>query len=75
VNPNGFADPNLPSGYAPFGIHNLDGQIFVTSPTGPKREDGWPAGKGFVDVFDTSGNLINVSSPVAISMLRGDSRW
>ena len=29
VNQNGFADPNLPPGYAPFGIHNLDGQIFV----------------------------------------------
>ena len=29
VNQNGFADPNQPHGYAPFGIHNLDGQIFV----------------------------------------------
>ena len=30
VNPNGFVDPNLPSGYAPFGIRNFNGEIFVT---------------------------------------------
>src|SRR5215470_19741276 len=30
VSPNGFNDPNLPSGYAPFGIRNLNGEIFVT---------------------------------------------
>jgi len=30
VNPNGFVDPNLPAGYAPFGIRNFNGEIFVT---------------------------------------------
>src|SRR5205085_3372832 len=25
-----FADPNLPAGFAPFGIRNLNGQIYVT---------------------------------------------
>src|SRR6059058_5744908 len=30
VNPNGFVDPNLPAGYAPFGIGNINGEIFVT---------------------------------------------
>ena len=30
VNPNGFVDPNLPSGYGPFGIRNFNGEIFVT---------------------------------------------
>jgi uncharacterized protein (TIGR03118 family) len=29
VNPNGFVDPNLPAGYAPFGIRNFSGEIFV----------------------------------------------
>ena len=31
VNPNGFVDPNLPAGYAPFGIRNFNGEIFVTT--------------------------------------------
>ena len=30
VNPGGFVDPNLPAGYAPFGIRNFNGEIFVT---------------------------------------------
>ena len=30
VNPNGFVDPNLPADYAPFGIRNFNGEIFVT---------------------------------------------
>src|SRR5439155_2159389 len=30
VTPNGFVDPNLPAGYAPFGIRNFNGEIFVT---------------------------------------------
>src|SRR6266446_6810609 len=30
VNPNAFADPNIPAGFAPFGIQNLNGQIYVT---------------------------------------------
>jgi uncharacterized protein (TIGR03118 family) len=25
-----FTDPNLPNGYAPFGVQNIGGQIFVT---------------------------------------------
>ena len=30
VTPNGFTDPNLPAGYAPFSIRNFNGEIFVT---------------------------------------------
>src|SRR5438552_12047135 len=30
VNPGGFADGTLPAGYAPFGIRNISGEIFVT---------------------------------------------
>src|SRR5947208_1998733 len=30
VNPNAFADPNIPAGFAPFGIQNLSGHIYVT---------------------------------------------
>src|SRR5260370_40446268 len=30
TNPNGFVDPNIPAGFAPFGIQNLNGLIYVT---------------------------------------------
>src|SRR5438445_7849847 len=30
VNPSGFVDPNLPTGYGPFVIRNFNGEIFVT---------------------------------------------
>lgn len=55
-----FTDPNLPAGYAPFGISNIDGDLFVTyakqddAKHDPVRGDGL----GFVDVFSTSGKLI-----------------
>src|SRR5213078_4051318 len=40
VTPNGFIDPNLPAGYAPFGIRNFNGEIFVTyAKQDHKRED------------------------------------
>jgi uncharacterized protein (TIGR03118 family) len=60
VNPNGFVDPNLPAGYAPFGIRNINGEIFVTyAKQDHRREDDVAcAGCGFVSVFDTSGNFL-----------------
>ena len=60
VNPNGFVDPNLPSGYGPFGIRNFNGEIFVTyAKQDHRREDDVAcAGCGFVSVFDTSGNFL-----------------
>jgi uncharacterized protein (TIGR03118 family) len=55
-----FTDLNLPAGYAPFGIQNLGGKIYVTyaQQSGGHDEVDGP-GKGFVDVFDTNGNLLN----------------
>ncbi|HVT27214.1 MAG TPA: TIGR03118 family protein [Lacipirellulaceae bacterium] len=55
-----FTDPNLPSGYAPFNVQNLAGTIYVTyalrdAMTG---DDVAGAGHGFVDAFDTNGNLL-----------------
>jgi uncharacterized protein (TIGR03118 family) len=60
VTPNGFVDPNLPTGYGPFGIRNFNGQIFVTyAKQDDRREDDVAcAGCGFVNVFDTSGNFV-----------------
>jgi uncharacterized protein (TIGR03118 family) len=55
-----FSDPNLPSGYAPFGIALIDGNLVVTyALQGPDKTADQPGlGHGFVDVFDTDGNLI-----------------
>src|SRR5947208_13710527 len=61
VNPNGFVDPNLPAGYAPFGIRNFNNQIFVTyaKQDHAKHDDVDCPGCGFVNVFDTSGNFLS----------------
>ena len=54
-----FTDPNVPSGFAPFGIRNINGQLFVTfaKQNAQKHDDVAGPGNGFVDIFDLSGNL------------------
>ncbi len=55
-----FTDPKLQHGYAPFGIQNINGQIWVTYAEQDKAKHD-PVNKpahGFVDVFDTDGNLL-----------------
>lgn len=56
-----FTDPNLPKGYAPFGIRSLGGQIFVTyaKQDAAKHDDVAGPGNGFVDVFTTDGVLVH----------------
>lgn len=55
-----FTDPNLPAGYAPFGIENIDGDLFVSyaQQNAAKHDDVPGPGHGFVDVFDTDGHLL-----------------
>ena len=55
-----FRDPNLPAGFAPFGIQNIGGQLFVTyaMQNAAKHDDVKGPGNGFVDVFSTSGVLL-----------------
>jgi uncharacterized protein (TIGR03118 family) len=55
-----FSDPSLPKGYAPFGISSIGGNLFVTYAKQDKaKHDDVPGlGHGFVDIFDTNGNLI-----------------
>jgi uncharacterized protein (TIGR03118 family) len=55
-----FADPTIPAGYAPFGIALIDGDLYVTYALqdSAKHDDVKGAGHGFVDVFDTNGQLI-----------------
>ena len=55
-----FTDPNLPPGFAPFGIQNINGTIYVTYALQDEDQEDDVAGpgNGFVDAFDTSGNFI-----------------
>ncbi len=84
VNPSGFADPNLPAGYGPFGIRNFNGEIFVTyAKQDQHREDDVPGpGFGFVNVFDTSGNFLRrlisngeLNAPWGLALVEGDELW
>jgi uncharacterized protein (TIGR03118 family) len=56
----GFTDPKIPSGFAPFGIQNINGDLFVTyaKQNAQKHDDVAGPGNGFVDVFDTDGHLL-----------------
>ena len=58
--PGAFVDDKIPRGYAPFGIQNINGAIFVTyaKQDKAKMDEVHGAGLGFVDVFDTNGNLV-----------------
>lgn len=55
-----FTDPNLPSGYAPFNVQLLNNELFVTyaQQTPGSRDETDGIGFGFVDIFDTQGNLV-----------------
>jgi len=56
----GFSDVALPSGYAPFGIRNLGGTIYVTYALqdADRKDDVAGVGHGFVNAFDTDGHLL-----------------
>jgi len=55
-----FVDPHLPRGYAPFGIAAIGSSLYVTfAKQDADKEDDVPgAGNGYVDIFDTRGNLL-----------------
>ena len=59
-NPSAFVDKRISKRFAPFNIQNLGGTLFVTyaKQDKAKRFDAPGAGLGFVDMFDTSGNLL-----------------
>jgi len=55
-----FTDPNLPSGFAPFGIQTIGDTLYVTyalQDADAEDEVAGP-GNGFVDAYDLNGNLI-----------------
>jgi len=58
--PGAFVDKKIPRRFAPFGIQNINGAIVVTyAKQDPTKVNDVPgAGRGFVDMFDTGGNLM-----------------
>lgn len=54
-----FKDPNLPAGYSPFNIQNIEGWLYVAyAKVGPKGDEEHGAGLGFVSVFNTDGSFV-----------------
>jgi uncharacterized protein (TIGR03118 family) len=70
---NSFTDPTVSAGFAPFGIHNIGGNLFVTfaKQDADKHDDVAHHGNGFVDVFAPNGDLLQ--RLVSRGML--DSPW
>lgn len=54
-----FLDPTLPVDYAPFNIQRIGSNLFVTYALRGADGDEVPgAGRGYVDMFDLNGNLV-----------------
>jgi uncharacterized protein (TIGR03118 family) len=55
----GFVDPSLPTGFVPFNVQTIGGNVYVTyAPSGRAAQISATAGQGFVDVFDENGTLL-----------------
>jgi uncharacterized protein (TIGR03118 family) len=55
-----FTDPNIPAGYAPFGIANIGGKLYVTyakQKAPDNKDDEAGTGNGYVDIYNTDGSL------------------
>jgi uncharacterized protein (TIGR03118 family) len=72
-----FNDPNLPAGYSPYNIQAVGGQLYVEYVTVDPvtHRPTHTANTGIVDIFDTSGNLVqrlitndHVDSPWGITL-------
>lgn len=81
VNANSFVDPSLSAGYAPFGIRNINDQIYVTYAVQDSKgtDDVAGPGNGLVDVFDTSGHFVrrlisngNLNAPWGLALVGGE---
>ena len=54
-----FNDPQLPAGYSPFNVENIDGLLYVLyAKVGPDGRDEKGLGNGYVNVFTTDGTFI-----------------
>jgi uncharacterized protein (TIGR03118 family) len=77
-----FQDKKIPKGYAPFNVQDIGGDIYVTyaKQNSLKHDDVKGAGHGYVDVFNTGGQLIRrfahgsfLNSPWGVSV--APSTW
>src|SRR5438552_972248 len=59
--PGGFKDPDIPAGFAPFGISAINSHLYVTyaKQDADKKDDVAGPGNGFIDIFDTQGKLLD----------------
>lgn len=71
--PGHFRDPFLPRGYAPFGIQELAGHLYVTYALqdAARHDDVAGRGHGFIDVFTNDGYLVRR----LVSRVGLDSPW
>jgi uncharacterized protein (TIGR03118 family) len=55
-----FTDPEIPAGFAPFNVQELNGNIFVAfaKQDEAKEDEVAGAGLGYADIFDPNGNLV-----------------
>ncbi len=62
-----FVDSRIPAGYAPYGIANLGGDLYVTyaSQDAAKHDSVSCMGCGFVNIFNTNGRLLRRLIPAA----------
>ena len=58
--PGNFTDPNLPAGFAPFGIQVIGDKVFITYALqdATRRNPVLGPGNGVVSVFDLEGNFV-----------------
>jgi uncharacterized protein (TIGR03118 family) len=56
-----FSDPGVPAGFAPFGIQNIGGKLYITyaEQNATKHDDVAGAGNGFVDVYNPVTNVLS----------------
>jgi uncharacterized protein (TIGR03118 family) len=69
-------DPNVPAGFAPFGVANLNNKVYVTFAKQDqfKHDDEAGAGVGFVDIFDpTTGKFLSTGPLISGGVL--NSPW
>ena len=58
--PGHFVDPDLPKGFAPFGIQTIGSRVFVTyGIVGPDGDEIDRNGAGIVDVYDLGGTFLH----------------
>jgi uncharacterized protein (TIGR03118 family) len=54
-----FNDPNIPAGYSPYNIENIDGLLYVAyAKVGPDGRTLAGVGLGYVDVYHPNGTLV-----------------